>query len=303
MNLLKKTAGFWLSQDIAVIPIEFLSKRPIVRWLEYTERLPTGDEINSWFENSMRNLGVITGWKNLVVIDFDEFAQYECWKAWCRNEGGEVLRGLETTRIVLTARGAHVYLHTEQKSENMKLPGIDILAQRKYVLAPPSVHPSGAKYQIFRDVLPARIRAIEDVLPAEWMKHQDCSESLKNGSKSAFSESGHFDTDLDPFEIAENPDAEYFGRNLISDIRSRFRIEDFFPDRISSDRGAGRWFLARCPLHDDRNPSLSIDVKNQVCSCRAGCNGGRSLDVINLFAQMNGLTNAEALSRLQHMIL
>ena len=303
MNLLKKTAGFWLSQDIAVIPIEFLSKRPIVRWLEYTERLPTGDEINSWFQNSMRNLGVITGWENLVVIDFDEFAQYECWKAWCRNEGGEVLRILETTRIVLTARGAHVYLHTEQKTENMKLPGIDILAQRKYVLAPPSVHPSGAKYRIFRDVLPAQAGTIEDVLPVEWVKHQDCSKTLKNGSERALSESAHFDTDLDPFEIAENPDVEYFGQNLISDIRSRFRIEDFFPDRISSDRGAGRWFLARCPLHDDRNPSLSIDVKNQVCSCRAGCNDGRSLDVINLFAQMNGLTNAEALSRLQHMIL
>lgn len=300
-NNLLQTAGYWLAQGIAVIPIGFLSKRPTVEWLPYTEQLPTGKELNTWFDSPMHNLGVVTGWQNLVVIDFDVLAQYHAWIKWCREVGGMAMIVMETTRIVRSARGAHVYVHTEQETENMKLPGIDILAKRKYVLAPPSVHPSGADYVAERDVLPARISAISDVLPAEWINDRIDSKTPQNASERVPKQLA-IGSVVDPWEAAENPDAGFVKNTLIMDIRARFRIEDFFPDRESTDHNRGRWYIARCPLHNDRNPSMSIDTLNQVCSCRAGCNGGRPLDVINLFARMKGISNAEAIGRLRLMI-
>lgn len=300
-NLLQ-TAGYWLSQGIAVIPIGFLSKRPIVEWLPYTEQLPDVGEINRWFYGQMMNLGVVAGWNHLVVLDFDVIAQYLAWKSWCREVGGMAKVVMESTRIVRSARGAHVYVYTEQAAENMKLPGIDILAKRKYVLAPPSVHPSGAEYVAERDVLPVRISAISDVLPEGWLNDRITGKTPQNASACNLEHIG-VDNVCDPWEAAENPDAGFVKNTLIADIRMRFRIEDFFPDRESTDHNRGRWFIARCPLHNDRNPSMSIDTLNQVCSCRAGCNGGRPLDSINLYARMNRISNAEAISQLQRMIL
>lgn len=299
---LLQTAGFWLSQGIAVIPIMFLGKKPEVEWLKYTEQLPNGAEINEWFYGNLHNIGVITGWKNLVVIDFDVFAQYLNWKNWCEANGGDALRVMKSTRIVHSARGAHVYLYTEQKAENMKLPGVDILADRKYVLAPPSIHPSGVLYEIEHDALPVHAESLECVLPEEWLI--DRIDVKSSESSSACVSGGFGSVDLpDPFDAIENFDfSKRKSDSLISDIRMRFRIEDFFPDRKSTDHGAGRWFIARCPLHNDQNPSMSIDVFNQVCSCRAGCYGSKPLDVINLFAKMNAISNAEALVRLQQML-
>lgn len=42
----------------------------------------------------------------------------------------------------------------------------------------------------------------------------------------------------------------------------------------------GREWLANCPFHEDRSPSLSINTEKNVWICWAGCGGGSPVDFI-----------------------
>jgi DNA primase len=85
----------------------------------------------------------------------------------------------------------------------------------------------------------------------------------------------------------------FSGDGKVADVLARHRIEDLFVDKepTSGDR---RYWLARCPFHADNNPSFWIDTKEQKGGCFAGCID-KSVDVINVYAQMHGLSNQEAL--------
>ena len=52
---------------------------------------------------------------------------------------------------------------------------------------------------------------------------------------------------------------------LIEQVRQRAQIVDLFePGAL---RKAGREFLARCPWHDDRSPSLTVSPKTNRVHC------------------------------------
>ena len=55
--------------------------------------------------------------------------------------------------------------------------------------------------------------------------------------------------------------------------------------RLDHVRGDGDAFTARCPAHDDRNPSLSIGVGDDgrvLIHCFAGCSIEEIVDAIGL---------------------
>ena len=79
-------------------------------------------------------------------------------------------------------------------------------------------------------------------------------------------------------------------------IKQQLRVEDFFPSAIESG-GNGRWKLARCPFHDDHNPSFWIDTKQQLCGCHSGCTP-LPLDVIGLYARLHGIDNTAAIKEM-----
>lgn len=117
-------------------------KRPLVPWTEYQKRLPTEDEIRSWFTaNPEANIGIVTGKiSNLVVFDLDskEAEQY------AEGEGG-----FPKTPKVKTGKGFHIYMKYpgfEVKNNVNKNLAIDIRGDGGYVVAPPSVHGSGRRY-------------------------------------------------------------------------------------------------------------------------------------------------------------
>jgi DNA primase len=67
--------------------------------------------------------------------------------------------------------------------------------------------------------------------------------------------------------------------------------------------GAGRWWMAKCPLHDDHEPSFSIDSKNGTWRCfSSGCCGHAGGDVINLYALANKITIGEAIRQLAKVL-
>ena len=142
---LGKAALALANRGLAVFPCKPRGKEPDNDhgFLEATTDPAT---INSWWEaRPDRNIGVACGKaSHIVVLDID-------------GEDGEVslaaLEGrhgkLPATVEAITGNGRHVYLKTSAAVPNSvgKLgPGLDVRGDRGYVIAPPSVHPSGRIY-------------------------------------------------------------------------------------------------------------------------------------------------------------
>jgi hypothetical protein len=281
MTLLS-TAKFWLNLGIATIPIRYKDKRPAINaWKQFQNKLPSDTQLTKWFSNPYTNIAVVTGWRNLVVIDFDTNTEYEKWALWIAKR--RIYRYIRQTLTVRTARGYHVYVTTNQPAQNAKLPGIDIKARNGYVLTPPSIHPSGAQYKIVSGDLPVRVEALSDIFPPELLTLHTELSRVVNVPRAALSAND------DPWARAEQPFEP--GRDLISQIKERYRIEDFFPDARSRN---SRWVMVRCPFHDDRHPSFWIDTERQLCGCFAGCTG-QPYDVIDLYARLQNLTVRDAI--------
>ncbi len=288
MTLLS-TAKFWLNLGIATIPIRYKDKRPAISaWKQYQHRLPLDTELSKWFSNPYTNIAVVTGWRNLVVIDFDMDTEYEKWALWIAKR--RIYRYIRQTLTVRTARGYHVYVTTNQPAQNAKLPRIDIKARNGCVLTPPSIHPSGAQYKVISGDLPVRIEALSDILPAELLAAH--TQQPKTVTPAPV-----------PVVISDDPwsHAEYTldpDRDLIEQIKERYRIEQFFPRMCSRD---GRWHMTNCPFHDDRQPSFWIDTCRQLCGCFAGCTP-QPYDVIDLYARLHNLSVKEAIWIMSHQL-
>jgi hypothetical protein len=102
--------------------------------------------INGWWANSDFNIGLRTGkCSGVFVVDVDGIdAETELTKL-------EKQRGaLPPTVESLTARGRHIFFSFPNRpirnSAGKIAPGIDVRGDGGYVLAPPSIHPSGKAY-------------------------------------------------------------------------------------------------------------------------------------------------------------
>lgn len=297
MKNLLQTAQFWTMRNIAVVPIRYRDKRPLGnllpdgKWENYKTVLPSDTEYQRWFSSRLRNIGVVVGWNNLVVIDFDRQAVYNKWLLWAARKGGWAGIVASQTYQVRTSRGVHVYVFTRERELNRKLEGIDIKAQSGYVLAPPSVHPSGAKYEAFDDNAEIlSIDTLSEILPMDLLTSSAAVTEYQNPGIAALVATKRV-LQQDPWESAVTvPDPT---RDLIVQIRERTSLLSWFPDVEQSSRD-GRWWRARCPFHDDKVPSFWIDVQRGICGCFSGCTS-KPLDVINLYARLHGISEREAI--------
>lgn len=276
-----QTALNWLSKGIAVIPIYYKSKKPALKsWLEYQHQLPTEQQVQNWFSHKFRNLGIVTGWQGLTVIDFDNFDKYSEWLKFATF--GESALVAQYGCGVVTARGVHIYV-TCANAQNMKLAGIDIKACGGYVLAPPSVHPSGVPYTWLTEGLIMEVSSIEALLPDTWLQQNHTEQPTLQT------------VELDAWDIAAT--RSQIGMGVITRIKNNVKITDLLPAEKSSRQG---WFKTLCPFHQDTEPSFWIDNNRGLCGCYA-C-GGKSMDVINLYSRLNGIDNRQAITLLAERI-
>lgn len=271
-----ETALSWVNQGFSVIPIGYYSKKPIIKWQDYQDKLPTEFELLQWFPSELRNIGLITG-NGLVVIDFDVLDVFNYWFS---------LFPLKTY-MVKTRRGVHVYLHTEQAAKNYHSDLLDIKAERGYVLIPPSVHPSGYQYQVFQDKPIMRIDKLEEVLPVEFTPE----------AEKVLAQPMTVEIEVDPWTLADS--ATSLERGIVKKIRENVTLLSIIPgaERSSAD---GRWYVALCPFHEDHTPSFWIDTQRGLCGCRK-CNI-KEMDVLNLFARIHHISNQEAIRELQKLM-
>lgn len=129
--------------DASVLPKEPDEKGELkATWKPYQSRKPTPEELQKWFGNGVkRNIGIVTGSiSGIAVVDLDT------------PEAVQIAKDLELqdTPVVKTGKGYHLYYQYRAGIRNFQkrddLPGIDLRGDGGYVVAPPSIHTSGAQY-------------------------------------------------------------------------------------------------------------------------------------------------------------
>lgn len=132
----------------SVLPLRPGDKRPLLQWETLQKVRPSTGDISEWFRRwPNANVGIVTGEiSNLIVLDIDP------------KHGGDVaLERLEhrfgplpaTVEAVTGGGGRHLYfVHPGRIIHNRAgiAPGIDVRGDGGYVVAPPSIHPSGRPY-------------------------------------------------------------------------------------------------------------------------------------------------------------
>lgn len=138
----------YLSRGWSVIQVRRGTKRSVGRWAEFQSRLPTREEVEAWYaQRPDANVAIVTGiLSGLIVVDVDP-----------GHGGDSSLRRLERAHskipATMTAKtgggGRHLYfLHPGDELRNRVgvYPGIDVRGDGGYIVAPPSLHPSGKHY-------------------------------------------------------------------------------------------------------------------------------------------------------------
>jgi Bifunctional DNA primase/polymerase, N-terminal/AAA domain/Primase C terminal 1 (PriCT-1)/Winged helix-turn-helix DNA-binding len=145
-NILE-AARQYSGRGFSVIPVG-LQKRALIQWAGYQKKQPSSDEIQQWFEVDFpnANVAIVTGQiSGLVVLDLDKEDARETLK-----EHLPVGYDFSKVPTSITARGVHNFFkHPGYPVKNgiNILPGIDIRADGGYVIAPPSIHETGKRYE------------------------------------------------------------------------------------------------------------------------------------------------------------
>lgn len=144
-NALAEAALRYAEQGYAVFPCKPRDKKPLLAAAEggrgYLDATSDVATVAAWWQQYPdANIGLVPGKSGLVVVDVDGPKGEITAESLGLNQSG--------TRESTTGRGRHLwYLHPGGRIGNSKPgEGIDIRADAGYVLVPPSVHPSGAKY-------------------------------------------------------------------------------------------------------------------------------------------------------------
>lgn len=140
----REAALAYLRRGWSVIPIAPGTKKSLIPWQDYQHRRPTEDEVRGWWSRwPDAQVAIVTGKvSGLVVLDQDGLDAEESLRD----------KHLPPTPTAWTGKdqGVHRYfLHPGFECRNFarRLPGLDFRGDGGYVLAPPSLHPSGRRYR------------------------------------------------------------------------------------------------------------------------------------------------------------
>ena len=127
----------YLAKNISVIPVG-KDKKPLINWKEYQTRLASQSEAFEWWQKwPDANIGIVTGKiSGITVIDVEA--------------GGDISRFPSTTIIRTGGGGWHLYYQYCAGMENKTrvFPLTDVRGNGGFVVAPPSIHSSGKKYEV-----------------------------------------------------------------------------------------------------------------------------------------------------------
>ena len=147
MTALGEAAIALAAKGMRVFPCIERSKEPAVSG-GFKRATTDQNIVAGWWRTREFNIGIATGaGSGLWVVDIDG------------DDGEQTMRKLESaygtlppTIEAITGRGRHLYFRwstgdeVRNTQDNPVMPGIDVRGEGGYVLAPPSIHPSGCAY-------------------------------------------------------------------------------------------------------------------------------------------------------------
>jgi len=143
-----ETAQRYLARGWSLLPLRARDKRPLIAWEPLQRARPSVEQITDWFTHwPDANVGIVTGEvSNLIVLDVDP-----------EHGGDDSLDRLEAASgplpvtVVATTGGGGLHFYFAhpggliRNRTGLSL-GIDLRGDGGYVVAPPSIHPSGRPY-------------------------------------------------------------------------------------------------------------------------------------------------------------
>ncbi len=292
-------ANQFLQQGIGIIPVRFKHKEPNAfmlpvidgkpTWEPFKKSLPSPELLGAWFDNGSHNYGIVAGWQDLVIVDFDDMQEYTRWLMWATRAGGIARFVAEVAYKVQTARGVHVYVRIPGGGSNRKAGKVDIKF-RGYVLGPGSIHPTGAQYTAITEAMVfPEVARLADILPAHLLAEAKFDGAIRTPVHMAPKAVEVSDPWLAAWDATQTPQT-----GLVKKIKETMRIESFFTDLTQTKGG---YYVTRCPFHDDRHPSFWVNTERQHCNCWS-CSFPKSMDVIDLYARLYGVSNTDAIRAL-----
>lgn len=142
-------ALLYLSYGWSVIPFRPREKRPLLAWLPFQKRRPSSEEVEAWFaDHPDANIGIVTGVvSELIVIDIDPAHGGDDSLTELERRHGPLPR---TVEVLTGGGGRHFYFRHPGGVVHNKVglaPGIDLRGDGGVIVAPPSIHPSGRRYE------------------------------------------------------------------------------------------------------------------------------------------------------------
>lgn len=153
LSELGRAAVWYAEHGFGVFPLQAMSKRPATAHgvNDWTDN--PADVEAWWLDHPDHNVGVACGTPSggLLVLDFDVDEESDKDGAATLSEWERVNGELPETSVAITGGGGMHYLYRTDRtnirpSANAEL-GVDVRSDGSYVVAPPSVHPSGRRYE------------------------------------------------------------------------------------------------------------------------------------------------------------
>jgi hypothetical protein len=143
-----EAARRYLARGWSILPLRASDKRPLIVWERLQGTHPFAEQVSAWFRRwPNANIGIVTGeLSNLVVLDIDTKHGGDGSLARLERQFGPLP---ETVEAITGGAGRHFYFaHPGGLVRNRTglAQGIDLRGDGGYVVAPPSIHPSGHPY-------------------------------------------------------------------------------------------------------------------------------------------------------------
>jgi len=147
MTELREAALAYARRGWAVFPLQRRSKEPAVAGAYKAATTDVGQVSTWWHRWPDANIGLATGAvSGLWVLDIDGPEGEASFAALVGEHGGE----LAETLMASTGKGHHLYWRlptgVDQGRRIGVRPGLDVIGSQGYLVAPPSIHPSGRLY-------------------------------------------------------------------------------------------------------------------------------------------------------------
>lgn len=147
MTQLREAALAYAQRGWAVFPLQRRSKEPAVAGAYKAATTDVGQVSTWWHRWPDANIGLATGAvSGLWVLDIDGPEGEASFAALVQEHGNELVE----TRMASTGKGHHLYWRlptgVDQGRRIGVRPGLDVIGSQGYLVAPPSIHPSGRLY-------------------------------------------------------------------------------------------------------------------------------------------------------------